>query len=108
MLREAIDLVVVAAFFQALRMLVNRELGNLGNLLRVLPSVLRPAGKAAIISFHSGEDRLVKSAFREGVRSDLYEQGAHEPIRASWTERTTNPRSRSAKLRWVSRSLPNS
>lgn len=50
--------------FQALRILVNRELANLQQLLRVLPGLLAPGGTAAIISFHSGEDRLVKAAFR--------------------------------------------
>ena len=57
-----------ARTFQALRILVNRELANLEQLLRVLPSCLRPGGRAAIISFHSGEDRLVKAAFRDGLQ----------------------------------------
>jgi 16S rRNA (cytosine1402-N4)-methyltransferase len=92
-----------ARTFQALRILVNRELGNLEQLLRVLPSVLRPGGRAAIISFHSGEDRLVKAAFREGFRTGVYAQISAEPVRASWTERTANPRARSAKLRWAER-----
>src|SRR5262245_25079999 len=55
-----------AKTFQALRIMVNREFGNLGNLLRVLPDCLAPGGRAAVISFHSGEDRLVKAAFSEG------------------------------------------
>ena len=59
------------ATFQALRLLVNRELSNLQELLRILPECLRPGGRVAIISFHSGEDRLVKVAFREGVRAAL-------------------------------------
>lgn len=90
-----------ARTFQALRMLVNRELGNLENLLRVLPACLKPGGRGAVISFHSGEDRLVKAAFRDGFRKGIYDQVASEPIRASYTERGTNPRSRSAKLRWA-------
>jgi 16S rRNA (cytosine1402-N4)-methyltransferase len=90
-----------ARTFQALRILVNRELANLEQLLRVLPAVLAPGGVAAIISFHSGEDRLVKSAFREGLRSGVYHTVAEEAIRASSEERLTNPRSRSAKLRWA-------
>ena len=92
-----------ARTFQALRMLVNRELGNLQHLLRVLPMVLRPGGRAAIISFHSGEDRLVKSAFRQGMLTGVYQQASAEPIRPGYAERGANPRSRSAKLRWARR-----
>ena len=89
-----------ARTFQALRILVNRELANLEQLLRVLPGLLRPGGRAAIISFHSGEDRLVKAAFRDGrrlgrLRRRLARAG---PCRAGRAHR--NPRSRSAKLRW--------
>jgi 16S rRNA (cytosine1402-N4)-methyltransferase len=94
-----------ARTFQALRILVNRELANLEQLLRLLPCVLRPGGRAAIISFHSGEDRLVKAAFRDGLRQGIYDTLADEPIRASFAERTANPRSRSAKLRWARRAL---
>lgn len=89
--------------FQALRILVNRELANLTHLLRLLPWILKPGGTAAIISFHSGEDRLIKAAFREGLRAGLYESGSDDPVRPTMDERTTNPRSRSAKLRWVRR-----
>ena len=92
-----------ARVFQALRILVNRELANLESLLRVLPGVLRPGGRAAIISFHSGEDRLVKSAFRSGLRSGVYAAISPEPMRATLSERDANPRSRSAKLRWARR-----
>jgi 16S rRNA (cytosine1402-N4)-methyltransferase len=92
-----------ARTFQALRILVNRELANLQQLLRVLPDCLRPGGRAAIISFHSGEDRLVKAAFRDGLRAGVYAAVADEPVRASWAERTANPRARSAKLRWARR-----
>jgi 16S rRNA (cytosine1402-N4)-methyltransferase len=90
-----------ARTFQALRLLVNRELANLKQLLRVLPSLLRPGGRAAIISFHSGEDRLVKSAFRTGFQNRDYVQIAAEPLRPSEAEKLANPRSRSAKLRWA-------
>jgi 16S rRNA (cytosine1402-N4)-methyltransferase len=92
-----------ARTFQALRILVNRELGNLEQLLRVLPSCLAPGGRAALICFHSGEDRLVKTAFRDGLRAGLYVQVSPDPVRASWAERTANPRARSAKLRWARR-----
>lgn len=90
-----------ARVFQALRILVNRELANLEQLLRVLPSCLRPSGRAAIISFHSGEDRLIKNAFRAGLYTGVYVRIAEEPVRASEHEKYNNPRSRSAKLRWA-------
>jgi 16S rRNA (cytosine1402-N4)-methyltransferase len=90
-----------ARTFQALRLLVNRELGNLQHLLRVLPQCLRPGGRVAIISFHSGEDRLVKAAFRAGFQAGVYERIAPEPLRASPEEKLANPRARSAKLRWA-------
>ena len=96
-----------ARTFQVLRILVNRELANLQQLLRVLPAVLAPGGRAAIISFHSGEDRLVKAAFRDGLQAGVYARVAPEPIRAGMEERTANPRSRSGKLRWAGRA-PNS
>jgi 16S rRNA (cytosine1402-N4)-methyltransferase len=88
-----------ARTFQALRILVNRELANLEQLLRVLPAVLKPGGRAAIISFHSGEDRLVKAAFRDGQKAGTYAEVSADPVRAGFAERTTNPRARSAKLR---------
>lgn len=87
--------------FQALRILVNRELANLQQLLRVIPQVLKPGGVAAIISFHSGEDRLVKTAFRDGLRAGIYSAIAPDAIRPTFEERRANPRSRSAKLRWA-------
>lgn len=93
----------VACAYQALRIMVNRELANLAELLRQLPSVMKPGGRAAIISFHSGEDRLVKVAFRNGLRSGIYSAVAEDAIRASYDERHANPRSRSAKLRWAHR-----
>jgi 16S rRNA (cytosine1402-N4)-methyltransferase len=94
-----------ARTFQALRLLVNRELGNLGSLLRLLPQLLNPGGRVAIISFHSGEDRLVKSAFRDDEHGGAYEKASQKPCRPSFTERQANPRSRSAKLRWATLSL---
>jgi 16S rRNA (cytosine1402-N4)-methyltransferase len=94
-----------ARTFQALRILVNRELANLEHLLRMLPAVLKPGGCAANISFHSGEDRLVKSAFRAGEQAGLYASISADPVRPTWNERTQNPRSRSAKLRWARRQI---
>jgi 16S rRNA (cytosine1402-N4)-methyltransferase len=90
-----------ARTFQVLRIVVNRELANLEHLLRVAPGLLRPGGRLAIISFHSGEDRLVKTAFRTGLQSGQYEEIAADPVRAGFAERQANPRSRSAKLRWA-------
>src|SRR5262249_19133585 len=90
---------------QAPRLLVNRGLANLPQLLRVLPAGLKPGGRTAIISFHSGEDRLVKAAFRDGQRAGVYEAASDEPVRASFREKQDNPRSRSAKLRWALRSV---
>jgi len=92
-----------ARTFQALRILVNRELANLDRLLAVLPEVLAPGGVAAIISFHSGEDRRVKAAFREGLRAGVYAEACPDPIIADEAERLANPRARSAKLRWARR-----
>ena len=93
----------VTRVFQALRIRVNRELDNLKQLLRVLPELLAPGGTAAVISFHSGEDRLVKAAFRDGLRAGVYAAVSDDPVRPTFEERKANPRSRSAKLRWARR-----
>jgi 16S rRNA (cytosine1402-N4)-methyltransferase len=94
-------LLPITRVFQALRILVNRELANLQQLLRVLPTLLRAGGRAAIISFHSGEDRLIKAAFRDGLRAGIYSAACDDPVRPSEAEKAANPRSRSAKLRWA-------
>ena len=93
-----------ARTFQALRILVNRELANLDRLLAVIPAHLKPAGTAAIISFHSGEDRRVKAAFRRGLDQGVYSRISPEPQTADESEQRLNPRSRSAKLRCARRS----
>ncbi len=82
--------------FQALRIAVNDELGELESLLEQLPSVLREGGVAAVISFHSLEDRMVKHSFRG---SSALTPLTKRPVIASDEERQHNPRSRSAKLR---------
>jgi 16S rRNA (cytosine1402-N4)-methyltransferase len=82
--------------FQALRIAVNDELGALDRLLAALPGCVKPGGRAAIISFHSLEDRRVKQAFRD---RELWEPLTKKPITASEDEVRMNPRSRSAKLR---------
>ena len=86
--------------FQALRIAVNDELGQLQTLLRTVGPCLSPGGKLAIISFHSLEDRLVKQAFQD---LDRWELASRRPIRASESEVVRNPRSRSAKLRVAAR-----
>jgi 16S rRNA (cytosine1402-N4)-methyltransferase len=93
-----------ARTFQALRILVNRELANLQELLRTLPQLMKPGGRVAIISFHSGEDRMVKNALRQQKEAGWWTEVAAEPVRPSEQEKLTNPRSRSAKLRWSVRS----
>ncbi len=93
----------VRRVFQALRIEVNDELGSLDVFLRQLPDCLRPGGRAAILTFHSGEDRRVKLAFRSGFRDGIYVRIADEVVRASPREQGANPRSRPAKLRWAVR-----
>ena len=82
--------------FQALRIAVNDELGSLRSALEQLPERIMPGGVAAVISFHSGEDRIVKNVFRE---SEHWKILTPKPITASEEEIARNPRSRSAKLR---------
>ena len=90
-----------ARLFQTLRLLVNREISNLKHLLRTMPDVLAPGGTACIISFHSGEDRLIKQAFKDGLRTGQYDAISEEPMVPTDYEKKGNPRSRSAKLRWA-------
>ncbi len=89
--------------FQALRIAVNEELDHLDHTLALLPQVLRSGGRAAIISFHSLEDRRVKVAFRDDPQLTAL---TRKPLVASAEEVATNPRARSAKLR-VAERCPN-
>ena len=89
--------------FQAIRILVNDELTALDAFLRDLPHCLAPGGRAAILTFHSGEDRRVKKAFKAGLEAGLYARAASDVVRATPEERRRNPRSSAAKLRWVQR-----
>ena len=91
----------VRRVFQAIRIEVNDEFSALDSLLRSLPHCLAPGGRAAILTFHSGEDRRVKKAFRSAHREGMYREIARDVIRALPEERRANPRSTSAKLRWA-------
>ena len=86
--------------FQALRIAVNHELDHLEALLAKLPDLLKPGGRAAIISFHSLEDRPVKRVFRDDPRWTVL---TRKPVTASAEETAANPRARSAKLRVAER-----
>jgi 16S rRNA (cytosine1402-N4)-methyltransferase len=92
--RPAID--PATRVFQALRIAVNDELGALERLLAALPDCLKPGGRAAVISFHSLEDRRVKQAFRDRERWEVL---TPKPVQATEEEVRGNPRARSAKLR---------
>ena len=99
--REAETRKTLQRTFQALRIAVNDEFGVLDRFLALLPACLKPGGRVAILSFHSGEDRRVKKAFQAGERSGVFASVAPELIRPSFEERRANPRSSSAKLRWA-------
>ena len=87
--------------FQALRIEVNNEFGVLDEFLHKLPESLAAGGRVAILSFHSGEDRRVKKSFQAIHRSGIYSEIAPDPIRPSSEEIHSNPRAKSAKLRWA-------
>ena len=89
--------------FQALRIDVNSEFEVLYSFLDKLPDALAPGGRVAILTFHSGEDRLVKKAFKQGKKQGIYSEIAEEVIRPSAEECNRNPRARSTKLRWAIR-----
>ncbi len=93
----------VRRVFQALRIAVNDEFGALDLFLRQLPACLKSGGRVVILTFHSGEDRRVKRAFREGVRTKVYTATNEKIVRAGPEERRANPRSSAAKLRWAVR-----
>lgn len=94
-----------ARTFQAVRMAVNREAANLQHLLRVLPHILRAGGRAAFLTFHSGEEKLVGRALGEGLDAGVYSAGTRDPMRPAPQEIHDNPRARSARLWWVRRAL---
>lgn len=87
--------------FQALRIDVNKEYEVLYEFLEKLPDALATGGRVAILSFHSGEDRLVKKSFQRLYREGIFQEISPNFIRPSQEECNTNSRARSAKLRWA-------
>lgn len=90
--------------FQALRIDVNSEFEVLYDFLEKLPAVLNKGARVAILTFHSGEDRLVKKAFKQGLKDGVYKEISKDVIRPSARECFENPRSKSTKLRWAIKS----
>ncbi len=90
--------------FQALRVDVNHEYEALYAFLEKLPAILAPGGRVGILSFHSGEDRLVKKSFQQYFKDGVYQEIAPAVIRPSLEEQSANLRAGSAKLRWAIRS----
>ena len=87
--------------FQALRIDVNSEFEVLYQFLEKLPAVMKSGGRIAILTFHSGEDRLVKKAFKQYYNDGIFSEIARDVIRPSAEECFRNPRARSTKLRWA-------
>ena len=87
--------------FQALRIDINNEFEVLYQFLDKLPGVLKPGGKAAILTFHSGEDRLVKQSFKQFYRDGVYQEISKDVIRPSAEECARNSRAKSTKMRWA-------
>lgn len=87
--------------FQALRIDVNREFEVLYEFMEKLPDALRPGGRVAILTFHSGEDKLVKRALKEGYKAGIYVDYAKDVVRPSAQECVKNGRARSTKMRWA-------
>ena len=93
-----------ARVFQALRIDVNSEFEVLYAFLEKLPGILNPGGRVAILTFHSGEDRLVKKSFKELQKNGVYSEISSDVIRPSAEECRVNPRSKSTKMRWAIKS----
>ena len=90
-----------ARTFQALRIDVNSEFEVLYAFLEKLPTVLNPGGRVAVLTFHSGEDRLVKRSFKELSEAGVYSDICRDVIRPSAEECARNPRAKSTKMRWA-------
>ena len=93
--------------FQALRIYVNRELDEIRALMEAAPTLLKPSGRLAVISFHSLEDRIVKDSLRDGAHKGIWNLLTKKPVTAKDEEIERNPRSRSAKLRAAEKSRRN-
>jgi len=93
----------VRRVFQALRIAVNDEFRALEAFLRQLPMCLKPGGRAAFLTFHSGEDRRVKAALKQGFQDGVYAFITKDVMQATMEEQRSNPRSSSAKLRYAIR-----
>lgn len=93
-----------ARTFQALRIDVNSEFEVLYAFLEKLPGVLAPGGRVAVLTFHSGEDRLVKQMFKQFYKEGIYSDIAKDVIRPSAEECARNSRAKSTKMRWAIRS----
>ena len=91
--------------FQAIRIDVNSEFEVLYEFLEKLPDVLAPGGRVAILTFHSGEDRLVKKSFKTLKKQGIYQEISEDVIRPSKEECIKNPRARSTKMRWAVRAM---
>lgn len=89
--------------FQAIRIDVNSEFEVLDAFLEKLPAVLNPGGRVAVLTFHSGEDRMVKKYFKRGMKQGIYREISKEVIRPSSEECRQNGRARSTKMRWAVR-----
>lgn len=89
--------------FQALRIDVNSEFEVLYDFLEKLPQVLAPNGRAAILTFHSGEDRLVKKSFKQFYKEGIYSEICKDVIRPSQEECNRNSRAKCTKMRWAVR-----
>jgi 16S rRNA (cytosine1402-N4)-methyltransferase len=93
--------ITIRRVFQAVRIAVNEEFTALDMFLRALPGCLKPGARIAILTFHSGEDRRVKKAFRQGMTDGVFTATSDGVITAGPDERRMNPRSAPAKLRWA-------
>lgn len=91
----------VRRVFQAIRIAVNEEFTAIDAFLRAVPGCLKPGGRVAILTFHSGEDRRVKLSFKSGLLEGTYSEISDGPVVAGPEERRMNPRSTPAKLRWA-------
>ena len=94
-------MLIKARVFQALRIEVNQEFEVLYEFVEKLPHILKPGGRVAILTFHSGEDRIVKKTFKEMKNSGVYEDVCRNVIRPTKEECHRNSRAKSTKMRWA-------